>query len=53
MISLILVAGPSISIYIFIENQQMHQNDRFIVMLSQTLLHDDGVGTPKRVGALD
>jgi hypothetical protein len=24
---------------IFIENQQMHQNDHFIVMLSQTLLH--------------
>jgi hypothetical protein len=26
-------------IYIFIENQQMQQNDHFIVMLSQTLLH--------------
>jgi hypothetical protein len=25
-------------IYIIIENQQMHQNDHFIVMLSQTLL---------------
>jgi hypothetical protein len=26
-------------LYIFIENQQMHQNDHFIVMLSQTLLN--------------
>jgi hypothetical protein len=25
--------------YIFIENQQMHQHDNFIVMLSQTFLH--------------
>jgi hypothetical protein len=25
-------------VYIFIENQQMHQNNHFIVMLSQTLL---------------
>jgi hypothetical protein len=35
----ILVTGPSISVYIFTDNQQMHQNDRFIVMSSQTLLH--------------
>jgi hypothetical protein len=35
----ILVIGPSILTYIFIENQQMHQNDHFIVMSSQTLLH--------------
>jgi hypothetical protein len=26
-------------LYILIENQQMHQNDHFIVMSSQTLLH--------------
>jgi hypothetical protein len=25
--------------YIVVENQQMHQNDHFIVMSSQTLLH--------------
>jgi hypothetical protein len=35
----ILVSGPSILVYISIENQQMPQNDHFIVMLSQTLLH--------------
>jgi hypothetical protein len=34
-----LVTGPSILIFILIENQQMHQNDHFIVMSSQTLLH--------------
>jgi hypothetical protein len=34
-----LVIGPSIVVYILIENQQMHQNGRFIVMFSQTLLH--------------
>jgi ABC-type Mn2+/Zn2+ transport system ATPase subunit len=27
------------SYYLFIENQQMHQNDHFIVMRSQMLLH--------------
>jgi hypothetical protein len=26
----VLVIGPSILVYILIENQQMHQNDRFI-----------------------
>jgi hypothetical protein len=26
-------------VYILIEDQQMHQNDHFIVMSSQTLLH--------------
>jgi hypothetical protein len=35
----ILVTGSNILVYIFIENQQMYQNDNFIVMLSQTLLH--------------
>jgi hypothetical protein len=35
----ILVAGPSIVVYIFTENRQKHQNDHFIVMLIQTLLH--------------
>jgi hypothetical protein len=35
----VLVFGPSILVHIFIENQQMHQNDHFIVMLSQTFLH--------------
>jgi hypothetical protein len=34
----ILVTGPSILVCIFMENQQMHQNDHLIVMLSQTLL---------------
>jgi hypothetical protein len=34
-----LVIGPSILVCIFRENQQMHQNDHFNVMLSQTLLH--------------
>jgi hypothetical protein len=38
-----LAIGPSILIYIYIyiliENQQMYQNDHFIVMSSQTLLH--------------
>jgi hypothetical protein len=38
-ILVILVIGPSILAYIFIENQQMHQNDHFIMMSSQTLLH--------------
>jgi hypothetical protein len=33
------VIGRSIFIYIFIENPHMHQNDHFIMMLSQTLLH--------------
>jgi hypothetical protein len=33
------VIGPRILAYILIENQQMHQNDHFIVMSSQTLLH--------------
>jgi hypothetical protein len=31
---------------IFIENQQVHQNDHFIVVLSQTLLHVFGMQTP-------
>jgi hypothetical protein len=31
--------GPSILVHIFIGNQKMHQNDHFILMLSQTLLH--------------
>jgi hypothetical protein len=35
----ILLTGPNILIYIFIENQQMHQNDHFNVMLNQKLLH--------------
>jgi hypothetical protein len=35
----VLVFVPRILVYIFIENQQMHPNDHFIVMLSQTLLH--------------
>jgi hypothetical protein len=30
---------PSIVVYILIENQHMHQNDHFIVMSSQMLLH--------------
>jgi hypothetical protein len=30
----ILVIGPSILVYIFIKNQQMHKYDHFIVMLS-------------------
>jgi hypothetical protein len=34
-----LVNGPSISVNVLIENQQMHQNGRFVVMSSQTLLH--------------
>jgi hypothetical protein len=34
-----LVIGPIILVYIFIENQQMHKNYCFIVMLSQTFLH--------------
>jgi hypothetical protein len=33
------VTGLHILVYIFIENQQMHQNGHFIVMLSQILLH--------------
>jgi hypothetical protein len=33
------VVGPRILVYIFIANQQMHHNDHFIVILSQTLLH--------------
>jgi hypothetical protein len=33
------VIGRSILVYIFIENQQMHQNNHFIAMLGQTLLH--------------
>jgi hypothetical protein len=33
------VIGPNILVYILIGNQQMHQNDQFIVMSSQTLLH--------------
>jgi hypothetical protein len=36
---LILVIGPSVLVCILIENQQKHQNDHFIVMSSQTLLH--------------
>jgi hypothetical protein len=32
------VIGPSILVYISIENQQMYQNDHLVVMLSQTLL---------------
>jgi hypothetical protein len=39
LVLIILVAGPSILVYIFIGNQQMLQIDHFIVMLSQTLLH--------------
>jgi hypothetical protein len=35
----VLVTGPSILAYIFIQNQQMHQNDHFMLMSSQTLLH--------------
>jgi hypothetical protein len=35
----IVVIEPSILVYIFIENQQMHKNDHFIIMLSQTLLY--------------
>jgi hypothetical protein len=34
-----LVIGPRILIYIIIENQQMHQNNNFIVTSSHTLLH--------------
>jgi hypothetical protein len=34
-----LVAGPSILVYISLENQQMHQNYHFIVMLIQMPLH--------------
>jgi hypothetical protein len=48
--------GPSILAYIFIENQQMHQNDHFIVMPIQTLLNVlayQRVGTLKHVGAFD
>jgi hypothetical protein len=37
--SLILVTGMSILVYILIDNQQMHQNDHFIMMSNQTLLH--------------
>jgi hypothetical protein len=36
---IVLVIGPRILVYILIENQQMHQNDHFIVMSNQTLLH--------------
>ena len=35
----ILLIGLSILVHILIENQQMHKNDHFIVMLSHTLLH--------------
>jgi hypothetical protein len=35
----LLVTGPSGLVYIFIENQQMHQNDHFIVLSSETFLH--------------
>jgi hypothetical protein len=35
----VLVVGPRILVYIFIENQRMRQNDQYIVMLSQTVLH--------------
>jgi hypothetical protein len=38
-LTVILVIGPRILVYIFIENQQMHQNYHFIFMLGQTLLH--------------
>jgi hypothetical protein len=34
-----LVIEPSVLVYIFTENQQMHQNDHCILMFSQTLLH--------------
>jgi hypothetical protein len=34
-----LMIGPSILVYILIENQQKHQTVHFIVMSSQTLLH--------------
>jgi hypothetical protein len=30
----VLVIGPSILVYISIENKQMHQNDHFIAILS-------------------
>jgi hypothetical protein len=33
------VTGPSILLYILVANQQMHQNNHFIVMSSQTLQH--------------
>jgi hypothetical protein len=33
------MTGLSILVYIFMENQQMLQNDHFIVMLSHMLLH--------------
>jgi hypothetical protein len=36
---ILLVIGPSILVYILIGNQQKLQNDHFIVMLSQKLLH--------------
>jgi hypothetical protein len=35
-------AGLTNFVHIFIENQQMHQNDQFIVMLCQPLLHVSG-----------
>jgi hypothetical protein len=35
----ISVIGPSVLVCILIEHKQMHQNVRFIVMSSQTLLH--------------
>jgi hypothetical protein len=35
----VLMIGPSMLVYIFVENHQMHQNYHFIVMLNQTLLH--------------
>jgi hypothetical protein len=38
-VTFFLMVGPSILIYIFKENQQMHQDDHFILMLSQMLLH--------------
>jgi hypothetical protein len=36
---IILVIGLSILVYILIENQQMHQNNHFIVMSSHMLVH--------------
>jgi hypothetical protein len=50
LLSETLVTGPSILVYILIENQQMHQNDNIIVMSSQTLPEDGNV-MPKHVGA--
>jgi hypothetical protein len=36
---LVLVIGPGVLVYVLMENQQIRQNDHFIVMSSQTLLH--------------